>query len=117
MDKWELFPNTKQTVLRCPPMPLPLLTGPQVVYTRRPSLDPVRNSHNEQVIACAIGKLVGIFSIVSLSTHSIKPFVRNVLKIYPTTKRNLACLKVQVNLILRIMSLTIFPFTEPQGQV
>lgn len=103
-------------MLRCPPTLLPSLTGPGVACPQRLSLGPIRNSCNEQVIACAIGKLLRIFSMISLSTHSIKPLVRNVLKIYCTTKRNLACLEIQVNLILRIMSLTIFPFTEAQGQ-
>lgn len=53
-------------------------------------------------------ELLRILFIVSLTAPVIKPFVRNSLNF--TTERNLACLKVHMNLILRTVYLTISPF-------
>lgn len=51
-------------------------------------------------------ELLRILFIISRIAPFIKPFVRNSLNF--TTERNLACL---MNLILRMVYLTIFPFT------
>lgn len=78
-----------------------ILASHIIAFTRRylsgvdstPSLDPVRNSCMKWVTARTLGRLLRILSIISLNAPCETCKAR----------RNLAYLKVQVNLILRIL--------------